>query len=87
MDNAKKYGYKFEIIYGYTFEKAIIFKEYVEFLYQIKSTYQSGDALYLIAKILLNSLYGRFGMNEIVMKYEIITKEQSLEIPEDKILD
>jgi DNA polymerase elongation subunit (family B) len=87
MDNAKKYGYTFEIIKGYTFEKTIIFKEYVEFLYSLRSQYPKSNPLNLIAKILLNSLYGRFGMSEITIKYEIISKQQLLEISEDKILD
>jgi hypothetical protein len=29
-----------------------------------------------IAKILLNSLYGRFGMNEINIQYEIISQKE-----------
>lgn len=33
MDNAIKLGYSFEILWGYTFEKDYIFKEYVDFLY------------------------------------------------------
>ena len=87
MDNAKNYGYIFEIMKGYKFEKGIIFKNYIDFLYSLRSQYSRTHPLNLIAKILLNSLYGRFGMNEITMKYEIISKEEFLEISEDKILD
>lgn len=39
MDNAIKLGYKFNIMWGYTFYKEIIFKEYVDFLYDFRSQY------------------------------------------------
>jgi hypothetical protein len=64
MDNAIKFGYKFEILWGYKFEKDIIFKDYVDFLYNFRLNYPSTDPLNYIAKILLNSLYGRFGMDD-----------------------
>jgi DNA polymerase elongation subunit (family B) len=48
---------------------------YVEFLYSLRKQYSKSHPLNLIAKILLNSLYGRFGMSEILIKYDIITRE------------
>jgi len=33
-----KYGYEFEVINGFIFEKEIIFDKYVDELYKIKST-------------------------------------------------
>lgn len=63
MYNAEKYGYKFNIIWGYVFEKDNIFKNYVDFLYAIRSNYPKTDPMNFITKILMNSLYGRFGMN------------------------
>nr|AWX52929.1 hypothetical protein [Lactarius sp. (in: basidiomycete fungi)] len=62
MDNAIKYGYKFEILWGYKFKAKNIFKEYVETHYELRLTYPKSNPLNLIAKLLLNSLYGRFGM-------------------------
>lgn len=62
LDNAVKYGYKFEILWGYKFEKAYIFKDYVQNLYRLRQDYPKTNPLNLIAKLLLNSLYGRFGM-------------------------
>jgi hypothetical protein len=87
MNNAMKYGYTFEILSGYKFEKGITFKMYVEFLYSLRKQYSKSHPLNLIAKILLNSLYGRFGMGEIKIKYEIFTKDEFSKISEDKILD
>lgn len=63
IKNAKLYGYKFNILRGYLFEKEFIFSEYVESLYEIKVNSKPGTPNYIISKLLLNSLYGRFGMN------------------------
>lgn len=61
--NAQKHGYKFNILRGYLFDKEYIFSDYVNDLYQIKQEHKPTDPLYLISKLLLNSLYGRFGLN------------------------
>jgi hypothetical protein len=70
--NAIKYGYKIEILRGYTFDKTNIFKEYINDLYEIKKSSNKDDPMYLISKLLMNSLYGRFGMNEILFINNII---------------
>jgi hypothetical protein len=60
---------------GYTFESANIFKDYVDFLYNLRLEYPKSHPLNYLAKILLNSLYGRFGMNDNFNKIEIIHKD------------
>ena len=62
MDNAIKYGYTFTILKGYRFKKAIIFKDYVEKLYNLRLTFSKDNPMNLIAKLLMNYLYGKFGM-------------------------
>jgi DNA polymerase type B, organellar and viral len=62
--NAEKYGYKFEILWGYTFEKANIFKDYVDTIYNLRLKYPKSDPMNLILKLLLNALYGRFGLDD-----------------------
>jgi len=64
MDNALKFGYKFEILWGYKFNRKNIFKGYVGQLYNLRLKYPKTNPLNLIAKLLLNSLYGRFGMDD-----------------------
>jgi len=64
MDNATKFGYKFKILWGYKFEPKNIFKGYIETLYKFRINYPKSNPLNLIAKLLLNSLYGRFGMED-----------------------
>jgi DNA polymerase type B, organellar and viral len=62
MDNAVKYGYTFEIIKGYQFEQGDLFSGYVNKMYGLRNEYVKGHPMNLIAKLLLNSLYGKFGM-------------------------
>jgi DNA polymerase type B, organellar and viral len=75
MDNAIKFGYKFNILWGYTFEKGYIFSDYVDFLYNFRLNYPKSNPLNYIAKILLNSLYGRFGMDDNFTEVNIIHKD------------
>lgn len=63
MKEYVKYGYEFKVLRGYLFEKGYIFKDYVEELYSIKQSVSKDDPMYAISKLLLNSLYGRFGMD------------------------
>lgn len=80
INNAKKYGYKFEILKGYTFKKSNIFKDYVSELYSIKCSVSSDNPWYMISKILLNSLYGRFGMSPYLDTYKLINEDEFLEL-------
>jgi hypothetical protein len=75
MDNAIKYGYKFNILWGYTFDKKIIFSDYVDFLYNMRLQYSKTDPMNHSSKILLNSLYGRFGMEDNFAEIDIIHKD------------
>ena len=72
MYNALNFGYKFEILWGYKFERKNIFKSYVETLYNLRLNYPKSNPLNLIAKLLLNSLYGRFGMIDTFPTINII---------------
>jgi DNA polymerase type B, organellar and viral len=69
------FGYKFKILKGYTFDKANIFNSYVNELYALRLTYDKANPMNYIAKILMNSLYGRFGLNPLLPETNIIDKE------------
>ena len=86
MDNAVKFGYKFNILWGYTFKKGYIFKDYVDNLYNLRLNYTKSNPLNYIAKILLNSLYGRFGMDDNFIEVNIVHKDFSSDF-ENKFLD
>jgi DNA polymerase type B, organellar and viral len=63
MDNAIKEGYEFKILKGYQFEKGNIFESYINRMYELRLRYNKFNPLNLIAKLLMNSLYGKFGMS------------------------
>jgi len=92
IENAKLFGYTFEIISGYIFNKENIFEEYVKILHNLRIEYPSGTPINLIAKLFLNSLYGRFGMMVDFEKIKIIHKNligttSKFEINLDSIVD
>jgi DNA polymerase type B, organellar and viral len=86
IDNALKYGYKFEILWGYTFKSEYIFKDYVDTLYSFRLNYPKSDPMNYLAKILLNSLYGRFGMDDNFSEINIIHKDYYADF-ENKFMD
>lgn len=75
IKNAEKFGYKIQILGGYVFESKMIFDKYITALSQIKESSDSKSAMYLISKILMNSLFGRLGMNPFLGESYFITKE------------
>ena len=76
MDNAIKLGYKFEILRGYTFKGEIIFEKIISDLYNLRKQYPKTEPMNYIAKILMNSLYGRFGMVDSFPDSIIINKKE-----------
>jgi len=84
--NAKNYGYKFKILRGYLFEEANIFSEYVDYLYKLKVNSPSKSPDYIISKLLLNTLYGRFGMNPHIESHLIITNEETLKLNSQRMI-
>jgi hypothetical protein len=85
MENAIKYGYTFEIIKGYLFEKGDLFSGYVDRMYNLRKQYAKSHAMNLIAKLLMNSLYGKFGMkleSTTVDIYNVSTDEAMHEFEE-----
>ena len=79
MDNAMKLGYKFEILKGYQFEEGNIFEVYINDLYKLRLEYPKGDPMNMIAKLLMNSLYGKFGMKDEMTKLEILNNKSELD--------
>nr|YP_010697878.1 hypothetical protein P1Q19_mgp20 [Fuscoporia viticola]WCF76839.1 hypothetical protein [Fuscoporia viticola] len=75
IKNAIKYGYKFDILSGYLFTAEDLFNGYVKSFYQMKENSTKGTAMYTLSKLLLNSLYGRFGLNPTLDNFIITTKK------------
>ena len=73
IENARKYGYDIQVLRGYYFtEKAYLFKDYIKQLYDFRLTYDKSHPINLIAKLLMNSLYGRFGMDYSLEQTSIV---------------
>lgn len=71
MNNAIKFGYTFEILRGYTFETGDIFSEFVNSMYNLRLEYPKGHPMNHIAKLMMNSLYGKFGMRNEFTRVDI----------------
>lgn len=74
MHNAEKYGYKFEILNGYTFDKGFIFTDFINELYDIRTKYDKSNPMNFISKILMNSQYGKYGMDDNFGNIKIMDK-------------
>jgi len=62
--------------YGYKFDRGKdIFKDFVEHYYNIKLKSKDNEVLRLLAKLILNSLYGRFGLRHQLTKTEFFNRE------------
>lgn len=83
IKNAESYGYQFRILEGYIFQPTTVFVDYVKKIFQIKATAESNTPMYTISKLLLNTLYGRFGLSPVQLTHEVVTnKNMDLKIKE-----
>jgi len=82
-----EYGYTVKIIEGYKFDKGInVFNNYIDHFFDKKANSNGGEKL--IAKLFLNSLYGRMGMKNFNTKTDIVNNHQADNIlSKHKILD
>nr|YP_010192420.1 DNA polymerase [Amanita sinensis]QZN08157.1 DNA polymerase [Amanita sinensis] len=60
----------------YLFNSKNIFKDYIEHLFNIKQSVNKSDPMYLISKLLMNSLYGRFGLKQELTEYKLLNKDE-----------
>jgi DNA polymerase elongation subunit (family B) len=77
LQKAEKLGYKINVRYGYVFKSALLFEDFVDKLYNIKENSKKGSIEYINSKLLMNSLYGKFGQKR--------EKEQIVMFPKDTI--
>lgn len=77
INNAVKLGYKFKILEGYLFEGQNVFSEYISTMYKMKEESAKDSPDYMVSKLLMNSLYGRFGMDDVKIAHELIKQRNS----------
>ncbi len=69
-------GYKFKYIKGISYEKGIIFDELIDHLYNLRLNFDKGTPLNTLLKLLMNSLYGKFGMKLDTTESKLINLEE-----------
>ena len=81
IDNKIGYEYEFIKVYNYK-KKSVHFKKIVNDLYKMKIDAQKdgNKALRSIAKIIINSLYGFFGINYLNRDQKVITLEKDSQL-------
>ena len=84
---AKSLGYQINLQQGYKFERGKhIFTKYINHFYAMKkqasSTYE-----YYVAKLMMNSLYGRFGLKNEQTRSTFVDKEEFNKIVEEHEID
>lgn len=73
INYAKNLGYTFEYIEGYIFKsKAPVFENFVNSLYDLRLLYTNNKGLNKVCKLLLNSLYGKFGMQLDLIETKLV---------------
>lgn len=83
LKEAKQLGYAYNIRRGYLFDKETIFKDFIEDLYKYKENSERDSAQYTIFKLLMNSLYGRFGMDPLMENHMILPTKEASKYHED----
>jgi DNA polymerase type B, organellar and viral len=71
-------NHKFKTHRGFLFRKAYIFGNYVNTLFNLRIDNPPKSPLNVTAKLLLNSLYGRFGMNPEKANHIILSNENKI---------
>lgn len=81
MDN---FGYKFKVIRGYIYkEEAFVYDQYINYFSNIKINTPKSDPMYLISKLLMNSLYGKTGQNYRFENTMVINTKELLKLIQD----
>lgn len=79
LKKASSLGYEYDVINGWIFNECdYIFNDYIDYYYDIKR--HSIGSKKAIAKLMLNSLYGKFGQRRDFIDYKISKEENGLRL-------
>jgi len=73
--NALK-DYNITVKNGFLFDKTNIFREYINDMYNLRLQYPKDHPMNAIAKLMANSLYGRFALNPILENHKFCSWEE-----------
>ena len=80
LKQAIKLGYKAEVICGIHFpnycDQNELFGDYVKYFYNLKANAKN-NLERVVAKLMLNSLYGKFGQKEIESRMKVVSKDRA----------
>ncbi len=82
INRALELGYNFKYHKAVYFQTENIFKDYVDYYYNLKKNSDKNSPNYTISKLMLNSLYGRFGMNPYLNKHIVVNEGEHLKLME-----
>lgn len=71
-----RYGYNIIVLRGYGYKRGKIFNGYVDHFYDIKRNKKGPEKA--IAKLMLNSLYGKFGMKPVLTEVSFVVGEEAI---------
>lgn len=66
-------GYTFKYLRGISYEKGVLFDTFVDEMYDIRLSTAKDSSLNILMKLMMNSLYGRFGMKTSMLQSKIIS--------------
>ena len=75
--------YEISIKNGYLFHFEYIFKDFVDDVFKLRQSYAKDHPMNLVCKLILNSLYGRFGMRLINNIQKFLSKQDFFKLTED----
>lgn len=84
----REVGGQFTVIEGFVFEESeVLFKDYIETLYALRRQAQKdgNTSLSFVCKILMNSLYGKFGQSSLAKSIETIPDGELERIMEEAV--
>nr|YP_010561574.1 hypothetical protein OSR58_mgp16 [Ganoderma flexipes]UYX56945.1 hypothetical protein [Ganoderma flexipes] len=79
--------YDISIRNGYYFKSEFLFNDFVEELFKQRQSYPKGDPMNFIYKLIMNSLYGRFGMRFINNIQKFVYKKDFFKLTENSNYD
>ena len=87
LKEAEKYGYQINVIWGYKFKKSEgVFNPFVNTLFnkRLEAKIYNKKSLQIVYKLMLNSLYGRFGMRNYDNQLVIVDEKKAMELFKSK---
>ena len=78
IELALKLNYKIKVYKGLKFKKQKFFYNYINHFYNLKNLSSKNSIIFHLSKLLLVSLYGRFGMKHFYEKFTIIKNKEEL---------